>query len=325
MRLAIKNFELLNDSSPKVQIIHCPTALKTRERKVCVAIGMFDGVHLGHQQVIRQTVADAHQHDAIALVVTFDKHPDAVVAPTHVPPLIYSLPQKLRALESLGCDAILLIQFDREFSRQPAEAFIRNLASQLGHLQSLCVGEDFVFGYKRIGNVALLEKLGAELQFKVRGIPPVSLDGKPVSSTRIRHAISVGNLEVASQMLGRPYSLAGKVIPGDQLGRELGFPTANLDVENLVLPPTGVYAASASVVGQATYRAVVNIGYRPTLQKTSPRLCFEVHLLDFAGELQGQELEVFLGEKLRDERKFPSLTALRDQIARDIATARSRV
>lgn len=290
---------------------------------MCLAIGFFDGVHLGHQQIIRQTTTDARQHEASALIVTFDRHPNTIVAPDRSPPLIYSLAQKLRVFELLGVDVTLLIHFDKEFSQRSGEDFVSSLARDTGPIRSICVGANFVFGHKRSGNVELLRKLGAELNFAVHGLAAVALDGKAVSSTRIRQAITGGNLDAASQMLGRAYSLAGKVIAGDQLGRQLGFPTANLEVTGLVLPPTGVYAVQAKTNGNL-HRAVVNIGSRPTLQNPQPQLRVEAHLLDFTGDLYGRELELIFVEKLRDERKFPSLAELRDQIARDILEAQLR-
>ncbi|HEX5222570.1 MAG TPA: bifunctional riboflavin kinase/FAD synthetase, partial [Verrucomicrobiae bacterium] len=315
--------------------------------KVCLAIGVFDGVHLGHQQIIRQTVADAQQYEALAVVVTFDKHPNVIVAPDKVPPLIYSRPQKIRAIESFGAGALLEIPFDTAFSQQTGEQFVRSLAHDLGKIQSICVGADFVFGHKRSGNVALLKALGQELQFTVHGVAAVSLDGQPVSSTRIREAIRAGDFDGASQMLGRAYSIAGKVVRGDQLGHKLGFPTANLDTAGLLLPPNGVYAAhvtrrtSVAPVSnikdaqteiecgdkreaRPTHRAVLNIGIRPTVSQPTlaPRL--EVHLLDFSGELYGQELEVTFTAKLRDEKRFSSLDELKAQIARDISEAQTK-
>jgi len=183
-----------------------------------------------------------------------------------------------------------------------------------------------VFGHKRGGNVALLKKLGTELKFTVHGMAAVSLDGQTVSSTRIRETIQTGNLDAASQMLGRAYSLAGKIIRGDRLGHQLGFPTANLGTTGLVLPPNGVYATHAQNLPRpsSTHRAVVNIGYRPTLKDPNPQLRVEAHLLDFQGELYGQELELTFVEKLRDEKKFPSLDDLRAQIARDIEDSKSQ-
>ncbi len=306
-----------------MKVIQTAAELEPKGRKVCLAIGFFDGVHLGHQQIVRQTIADAQQHDGLALVVTFDRHPSSVVAPQRVPPLIYSLPQKLRVIESLGADALLLIHFDKPFSEQTGEAFIRGLARDLGQIQSLCVGSNFTFGHKRGGNVALLKTLGGELHFTVHGMAAVSLDGRVVSSTRIRETIRAGDLDAASQMLGRAYSMAGLIMRGDQLGRQLGFPTANLDVTGLLAPPNGVYVVHAKVSGQS-YRAVVNIGHRPTVQQPTPQLRVEAHLLDFTGDLYGQEMEITFREKLRDEQKFASLDALKEQIGRDIAEAKLR-
>jgi riboflavin kinase/FMN adenylyltransferase len=305
-----------------VKILRDPHDLPAADRKVCVAIGMFDGVHLGHQHVIRQTVADAAQHEALSLVVTFDRHPNTVVAPTRVPPLIYSLPQKLRSIEALGAEATWLIRFDAAFSRQTGEEFVRKLARGFGHLQSICVGSEFTFGYKRSGDIQLLQRLGHELEFTVHGLAAVALDGRAVSSTRIRETIALGQLDAVAQMLGRGYSLAGPVIRGDQLGRKLGFPTANVDAAGLALPPNGVYAAHAQTGGR-TLRAVVNIGVRPTVADAAASRRVEAHLLDWEGELYGQELELTFVENLREEQRFESIEALRSQIARDVTAARS--
>ena len=307
-----------------MKIIHAATELGNGNRKVCLAIGVFDGVHLGHQQIIRQTIADARQHDAIALVLTFDRYPNAIVAPERVPPLIYAPSQKQKSIAALGTDALLIIRFDEHFSQQTGEEFIRSLLHDLGKIQSICVGADFVFGRKRSGNVALLKQLGDELGFTVHGLAAVALDHQTVSSTRIREAIRKGDFDAASQMLGRPYAIAGRVVEGDRVGRQLGFPTANLDVTKLVLPPHGVYSGSATVSGQR-HRIALNLGMRPTIASPTPALSVEAHLLDFSGQLYGQELEVELGEKIRDERKFASVAELREQIARDVAQVRAQV
>ncbi len=305
-----------------MKVIHAATELAAG-RKVCLAIGVFDGVHLGHQQIIRQTVSDARQHEAAALVVTFDRHPNAVIAPARVPPMIHSLPQKLRTITALGPDALLLLHFNAAFSQQTGEAFIRRLAADLGQLHSICVGADFTFGHKRSGDVKLLQRLGAELHFTVHGMAALALDGQPVSSTRIREAVRAGDFDAASQMLGRAYSFSSLVIHGDQMGHKLGFPTANLDPMGLLRPPNGVYAAHAAVGGKS-FRAVLNIGHRPTLKSPTPELRVEVHLLDFTGDLYGQELEITFARKLRDEQKFASLDALKTQIAHDITAARQQ-
>jgi len=306
-----------------MNIIRAGRELQTKGKKVCLAIGFFDGVHLGHQQIIRQTIQHAQQHEAVALIVSFDRHPNTVVAPDRAPPLIYSLEQKLAAIRSMGVDTLLLFHFDRAFSEQPAENFIRSLVKEIGRVQSICIGTNFLFGHQRGGNLELLKQLGTELQFIVHGLAAVALDGKPVSSTRIRQAVQTGELDAASQMLGRAYSLAGTVMKGDGLGQKLGFPTANLNVKGLVLPPNGVYAVHAKVEGK-TRRAVANIGIRPTLQNANPEVQVEAHLLEFEGDLYGRFLELTFTEKLRDEKKFGSLAELSAQIERDIHEAQLR-
>ena len=301
-----------------MKIIHAAKDLKPGRKTVCLAIGFFDGVHLGHQQIIRQTIADARRHGAVALVLTFDRHPNSVVAPQHVPRLIYPLSRKLEVIASLGADALLLIRFDRKFSGQTGEEFVRRLRHELGQIQSLCVGRDFVFGYRRTGDVTLLKRLGDEIGFNVHGMAAVSLDGQVVSSTRIREAIRAGELDAASQMLGRPYTLSGCVVKGDRLGRKLGFPTANLAVTGLTLPPNGVYAGLTRVKDKP-YRAAVNIGLRPTIASSAPTLSVEAHLLDFSGDLYDQNLTIEIGAKLRNEKKFRSSSELKCQIGRDVA------
>ena len=306
-----------------MKVISAARDARTDGKKVCLAIGVFDGVHLGHQQIIRQTISDARQHESLALVVTFDRHPSAIVAPDRQPSLIYSLPQKLRTLAALGADATLVFPFDKEFSRQTGADFIHLLARDLGKIQSICVGANFVFGYKRSGNVDLLKTLGKKLNFNVHGLAAVALDGTIVSSTRIRESIRQGDLDAASQMLGRPYALCGLIVEGDRLGRQLGFPTANLEVKGPSIPPTGVYAGLTRV-NEVTYRVALNIGHRPTLNSPAPALRVEAHLIDFKGDLYGQELEIEVGDRLREEKKFGSPTQLKEQIARDIQAIRAK-
>ena len=289
--------------------------------RACCAIGMFDGVHLGHQQVIRQIVSDAHQLESTSLCVTFEKHPATVIAPERAPALIQTLPQRLAAIEALGVEAALVLPFDEAMSQIPAEAFIQGLFIDLGRINSICVGAHFAFGHGRAGNVELLQRLGGEMNFVVHGLASVSLDEEPVSSTRIRAAIAEGQLDAVGQMLGREYALSGKVIEGDQRGRELGFPTANLAVDSLCLPPNGVYAAHAETATNA-YRAAVNIGHRPTVAEAEPTLHVEAHLLDFEGDLYGQDLALTFVGKLRDEQPFETLAALKVQIEKDVAGAR---
>ena len=305
-----------------MHIIHTASELDRGAKGVCVAIGVFDGVHLGHEQVIRQMVADARQQEALSIVITFDRHPNVIVAPGSIPPLIYSLPQRLRAINALGVHATLLIRFDEPFSRQSGEQFIRGLVRDFGHVHSICVGSSFSFGHKRSGNLAVLRKFGQELNFTVHGLAAVALDSEVVSSTRIREAIRGGKLDLAGQMLGRGYSLAGVVVRGDKLGRQLGFPTANIDTAGLILPPTGVYAVHATIQNKV-HRAVLNLGFRPTLGSDTPQLRVEAHLFNFSDDIYGEELELTFVQKIREEKKFPSLEALQQQIVQDVAAAKN--
>lgn len=304
-----------------MQLIHRAADLDTEGRKVSVGIGMFDGVHLGHQQVLKQALVDARQHNGLSLAITFDRHPSTILNPAKAPRLIYSLSQKLREIGAIGIDAILLIPFTREFSQQPGEQFVRELTAELGNVYSICVGSTFTFGYKRSGNVELLKSLGAELNFQVHGLAAVSLAGQIVSSTRIRERIAAGDLNAASQMLGRAYSISGKVTHGDKLGGKLGTPTANIDIAGLITPPNGVYAVQARV-GNRLHPAVANLGYRPTVKEGSPVLRFEVHLLDFSEDLYEQELEISFAEFIRGEQRFEGLDQLKQQINQDKETAR---
>ena len=306
-----------------MRVAQSPEALAVPGRKACLAIGFFDGVHLGHQQIVRQAEGDAQQYDATSVVVTFDRHPASVVAPDRAPALIQTTGHRLRTLESLGPDGVLWLQFDTALRMQSGEQFIRHLHQALGGLQSICIGADFHFGYKRSGNVALLREMGRQLGFQVHGIAAVALGGQTISSTRIREAIRNGDLEATSEMIGRPYSIASRVTRGDQIGRQLGFPTANLDVTGLVLPPNGVYTAQA-LTGGKSHHAVLNIGNRPTLTSQASAVRLEAHLLDWEGDLYEQQVEVVLVERLRDERRFHSKDELRRQIQDDVAETRRR-
>jgi riboflavin kinase / FMN adenylyltransferase len=304
-----------------MKVVHATAELTAGGRALCAAIGVFDGVHLGHQRVLQQTLSDAGRSQALSVVVTFDRHPNAIVAPDNVPPLIYPLARKLEVLASFGLDTACVIRFDKAFSQIPGEQFVHDLARDSGKIQSICVGANFMFGRRRSGNVKLLQELGGQLGFAVHAAPDVDLDGQPVSSTRIRDAVRAGEFSLAGRMLGRSYGLCGRVIQGRQLGRKFGFPTANIDVAGILVPPAGVYAAEARV-GASRCRAAVNIGHRPTIQSGDPQIHVEAHLLDFDGDIVGQEMDLTFLLKLREEKKFASIDALRAQIAEDIAQTR---
>ncbi len=288
-----------------------------------MAWGMFDGVHLGHQHVIRAALADAATHHAPSVVFTFDPHPLAVVRPDRAPRLLQPLPQRLRAFADLGLQTGLVFPFTSEVACWSGETFIRWLVSEAGGLRSLSVGEGFQFGQARSGDVGLLRRLGQELGFGIHVVPPVAVGGDVVSSSRIRQCLREGRLELVTELLGRPYALSGIVERGDGLGRKLGIPTANLGIGGLELPPSGVYAARVRRINRAgDYPAVLNLGMRPTLGRPEGEQRFEVHLLDFHADLYGEELEVTFVDFLRPERRFESLDALGDQIRRDQESAR---
>lgn len=290
---------------------------------VHVAVGVFDGVHLGHAAVVGHMVQEARAHQGAAVVVTFDRHPGAVVAPQHAPSMIYPLWRRIEALATLGVDAVLVYRFDAAFARQSGEEFISRLRTGFGRLAGITVGAGFVFGRDRSGDLDLLRRLGPAQGFAVHGVVPLEQEGGVISSTRVRELIAAGDLAEASRLLGRPYGLAGEVVEGDRLGRQLGFPTANLDVAGRVLPPNGVYAAWVPVDGRRI-AAAVNIGTRPTVDRTAVQVRVEAHLLDYSGDLYGRRLELELGERIRGELRFGSKEDLVAQIHRDVAVVRDR-
>lgn len=304
-------------------VTRTPSELPRPAHGLCLALGMFDGVHLGHQHVLRHALAHAATVAGASVALTFDPHPLAVVRPDRAPRLLQTLPQRLRALQALGLDAALVISFTPEIAALDGKEFIEGLLGGTGRIRSLSIGDGFLFGRHRGGTVELLKTLGVVHGFQVHVAPPVALGGDTVSSSRIRQHLREGRLEDAGELLGRPYSVSGVVIAGDQMGRRLGFPTANLDVRGLELPPHGVYAVRARRLATASdHPAVLNIGTRPTISGGGDKVHFEVHLLDFDAALYDEELEITPIQRLRDERRFPDPESLRRQIAADIAAAR---
>lgn len=298
-----------------------PLQFARQDRPVSLALGVFDGVHVGHQELIGRLIRTARAGNARAIVATFDPHPAAVVAPDRLPPAIQNLEQRLRAMEALSPDGVWVIAFDETFSRQSGEEFVRALLRHFGRLHSLHVGSRFTFGHRRSGNVALLQQLGRQLGFDVDPVDPVRRDGDVVSSTRIRRLIQTGELAAAARLLGRSWSLMGKVVRGEQLGRKLGFPTANLNVPGRVLPPGGVYAAWATFE-ERRVPAAVNIGRRPTVVGKTAPVRVEAHLLDVELDLYDRKLELEFVRQLRPEQRFDSLEDLSQQIARDVESTR---
>lgn len=290
-----------------------------------LAIGVFDGVHLGHRAVIAAARDSAAREGGSAVVVTFDPHPVEVLAPENSPRLLTNTPHKLALLgREAGIGHVLLVRFDRDFASQPGQHFVERLlaAAPAEGIVRICVGEEWRFGKARSGDVALLERIGAERGFAVSGLGLVEVDGHRVSSTRIREAVATGDLDEAAHLLGRRYSVYGAVVKGRQLGRTIGFPTANLAVAREQLPPAGVYAVTATGTGDA-WNGVANLGYRPTVEGENAELRLEVHLFGLDHEIYGDDLEVTFAGKIRDEQKFDGIEALRAQIGKDVSAAKA--
>lgn len=294
----------------------------------CAAtIGAYDGVHLGHQFVIRQVRELAERLGVASAVVTFDRHPATVVRPGSAPKLLTDLNQKLELLAATGLDYCLVIRFDQARSEETAEAFVTTVLAGRLHARAVVVGRDFHFGHGRRGDVALLARMGAELGFDVLGVELVaggSGGGPPVSSTRIRQLLVSGQVEAAARMLGRDHEVRGVVTRGDGRGRELGFPTANVAVpRDICLPADGIYAGWYGAAGGARHRAAVSLGRRPTFYDHSDLSLLEAYLLDFDGDLYDQPAAVCFHTRIRDELRFDSVEALVSQMQLDVAATRS--
>lgn len=286
-------------------------------------------MHLGHRAILKTVVTRAQDLDGEAVVYTFEPHPRKVLRPDNAPSLLTTLDQKIELLEEAGVDAVIVQPFTREFARTEAEDFIRShLQRALGPVE-VYVGYDFHFGRDRVGSMRLLTELGPRLGFSVTIIPEVTVDGGDVNSTRIRQLLTDGEPERAARMLGRPFTVRGEVVRGDARGQTIGFPTANLDPENEVLPAPGVYAGHLRMIDAGdpasgvTLPAVTNVGRRPTFDGVEIRA--EAHVIDWHGDLYGRKVEVSFASLLRSERKFESVDALKHQIGLDVSEARRRL
>jgi riboflavin kinase/FMN adenylyltransferase len=288
----------------------------------CVAtIGNFDGVHRGHQAVLGELLARGRASGLPSTVITFEPQPLEYFAPERAPPRLTKLRGKLHALHNLGIDRVLCLPFNARLATLPAEAFVARVLVDGLAVRHLIVGDDFRFGAGGRGDFALLEELGAVHGFAVTATSTFGQDGERVSSTRVREALAADDLLAAERLLGRPYAVFGAVRHGDRRGREIGFPTANIDTRHKVLPVRGVYAVQVAGVAAGLRPGVANIGQRPTFGRNEWLL--EVHLFDFQGDIYGRQLRVDFRHKLRDERKFPSIDALTAQIAADCQAARA--
>ncbi len=286
--------------------------------------GTFDGVHVGHQALIARAQEEARAIGGKVVVMTFDRHPASLLRPTMAPPLLTTTEQKLKLLQELGIDAVLLLTFDEQLAAIPATEFITQLTEALPHLKTIAVGASWSFGKGGEGNLDLLKELGKKLHFSVMTIKPIEVNGSAVSSTRIRRAIAQGALEEAAACLGRRYSLTGTVVEGNKKARELGFPTANLSLPPIQISPDGVYAVLARVGGKK-YQGAANIGHCPTISDFPFLKTVEVHIFDFNEDLYGQEITMIPIAYLRPEIKFPSLEELRLQIIKDVEVVKKRL
>lgn len=304
-----------------MELIRGQHTIRPRHHGCVATIGNFDGVHLGHQAILRQVAGHAVALGLPTLVITFEPQPQEFFAPAAAPPRLTRLRDKLAALERAGVERVLCLRFDRRLASQSAESFIREvLVAGLG-LRHLVVGDDFRFGQGRRGDFAMLEAAGREHGFQVERTHTHLLDGERVSSTRVREALAQGDLALAARLLGRPYAISGRVTHGDKLGRTIGFPTANIHLRRRPAPLAGVFVVRAHGLGVPPLPGMANVGRRPTVDGGSDRL--EMHLFDYQGDLYGRHPRVEFLERLRPERRFESLAALGEQIRQDARAARA--
>lgn len=287
-----------------------------------VALGVFDGVHRGHQAILGTAVTRAHEGGLEAVACTFDPHPAEVLQRGRAPLPIATLDERLNLIAATGIDVSVVIAFTTALAAVEPDAFVKDVLVDRLRARQVVVGFNHRFGRGARGDARLLESLGERLGFRSHVVPPLMVEGVTVSSTEVRSALQRGDLGRAARLLGRPYAVGGTVVRGAGRGGHLGFPTANLSPDRPVLVPTGVYACRAEV-GNGVHPAVVNVGVRPTFQETV--FVVEAHLLDFSGDLYGHPVRLLFLARLRDERAFPSAEALRGQIARDIEAARAQL
>ena len=288
-------------------------------RPTVLTLGVFDGLHLGHQLIMKTVVDRAKEAGAIPTVITFEPHPRAVLHPESAPPLLQTFDQKIEALGVLGIEQTIVIRFDKAFSAIRAEEFLREVVANRLQAKAVYLGRGFAFGHNREGDIKLLRSVSERLGFFADEVSEVRLRGRRIGSTRIRGLLQQGHVNLARRMLGRPYGVEGQVVRGASRGATLGFPTANLHPQNRVIPRGGVYVTATLIDGQWR-RSVTNIGTRPTFGDTMES-SVETYVLDWSGDLYGDVLRVRFLHRLRDEKKFSSIDELKTQIDRDVARA----
>jgi riboflavin kinase / FMN adenylyltransferase len=304
-----------------MDVIHFPEDPRpSRWVHPVLALGNFDGLHRGHRKILDRMRRVAEERGATSVIMTFDPHPPRVVRPDKAPSLLMTKAQKLEAIADAGVQGAAIVRFTPELSNWEPETFVRTVLVDWLRVAEVWVGANFLFGHDRSGNFSLLRVLGARYGFKAEKIDPVRYKEFVVSSTRIRRLVSEGRVDEAGALLGHQYFLDGTVMRGDQRGRTIGFPTANLCTENELLPPHGVYATTARI-GDIVYASVTNVGTRPTVD-ASGRTVIETHIFNLDRDLYGQSIRIGFVQRLRDERAFESLDALRAQIEADCQRAR---
>jgi riboflavin kinase/FMN adenylyltransferase len=304
-----------------MDVIHYPDDQRPpRWKQPVLALGNFDGVHRGHQKILERLRRVGAEHSLTPVVMTFDPHPPRVVRPDKAPPLLMTKAQKLDAIAALGVQGAAIVRFTPELSKWDPETFVRNVLVDWLHVSEVWVGANFLFGHDRSGNFTLLRSLGSAFGFKAEKIDPVRYKDFVVSSTRIRRLVAEARVDEAGALLGHQYYIDGTVVEGDRRGRTIGFPTANLSTDNELLPPNGVYATTVTING-IVYASVTNIGVRPTVD-SSGRTTIETHIFNADLDLYGVPIRVGFVQRLRDERAFESLDALKAQIAADCGRAR---
>ncbi len=291
-------------------------------KKLVMALGNFDGVHIGHQALIKATLEMAQKLDGIPGILTFHPHPLKVLFPEQAPPMLVTVEEKIKIISNIGAEVILLAPFTKEFSALPPSEFVREILFEILQVSGIVVGYNYTFGRGGVGNPELLKELGVKYGFQVEVVAPVEVNGEIVSSTLVREYLLEGQIEKATSLLGYSPFLKGKVIDGEKRGRLLGFPTANVAIlPELLIPANGVYAVKVKV-GQNNYQGVANIGVKPTFHLHSQTRSVEVNIFDFNQDIYGQEIEVIFVARLRGEKAFNGVDELTKQIQADAGQAR---